>query len=133
MANIEKFEDIQAWLKARELAQIIYKFSQQSPFGKDFKLKDQILGSSGSVMDNIAEGFDRGGNKEFIHFLTISKASAAEVKSQPYRGLDRNYIDRGEFDTTYVLANVIGKMFTGLIKYLNKTEIKGFKYKDRKN
>ncbi|MEM6525042.1 MAG: four helix bundle protein [Bacteroidota bacterium] len=133
MANIEKFEDIQAWQKARELAKVIYEFSRQSPFDRDFKLRDQILGSSGSVMDNIAEGFDRGGNKEFIHFLTISKASAAEVKSQLYRALDRNYIDQDEFDGTYLLADEIGKMITGLIKYLNKSEIKGLKFKDRTN
>ncbi len=133
MTKIQRFEDILAWQKARKLAQTIYELSEQSPFNKDFKLKDQIRGSSGSVMDNIAEGHDRGGNKEFVHFLTISKGSAGEVKSQLYRALDRKYIDKSVFDATYDLADQVGRMLAGLISYLNKSDIKGLKYKDRKN
>ncbi|MEM1407115.1 MAG: four helix bundle protein [Bacteroidota bacterium] len=133
MANIEKFEDIQAWQKARELAHVIYKLCEKTSLKKDYRLKDQILGSSGSVMDNIAEGFDRGGNKEFVHFLTISKASAGEVKSQLYRALDRKHIDRSTFETIYAQADEICKMLAGLIVYLNKSDLKGIKYKDRRN
>lgn len=132
MATIRKFEDIEAWQKGRELSKRIYSITGQNSFARDFKLKDQILGSSGSVMDNIAEGFERGGNNEFIHFLTISKGSAGEVKSQLYRALDRNYINETTFREIYDLADDISRMIAGLISYLNKTDIKGLKYKDRK-
>ena len=133
MAKIEKFEDIKAWQKARELAHVLYNLSEETPLKKDYKLKDQILGSSGSVMDNIAEGFDRGGNKEFVHFLTIAKASAGEVKSQLYRALDRKHINQSIFENIYDQTDEICKMLAGLITYLNRSDLKGIKYKDRKN
>lgn len=96
MAKIERFEDLQIWQKARKLADDIFvKFISKAD-NRDFALKDQINRSSGSVMDNIAEGFNRGGNKEFLQFLYISKASLAEVLSQLYRISDRNYIAKDE-------------------------------------
>ena len=117
MATIKRFEDIQAWQKGRELSQIIYTITHQVDFSKDPELKGQILASSGSIMDNIAEGFERGGNNEFIHFLTISKGSAGEVKSQLYRALDRKYIDEKKFKIIYDLADDIFRMIAGLISY----------------
>lgn len=86
---INSFEDIIAWQKARELDKVIFNLIQNSTIKSDFALKDQMLRSSGSIMDNIAEGFDRDGNKEFIHFLTISKGSCSELRSQLYRAMDR--------------------------------------------
>ena len=128
MATIEKFEDLEVWRKARELCKKIFLLTQKEKFPKDFSLKDQIKRSSGSGMDNIAEGFERGGKKEFIQFLFIAKSSLAETKSQLYRALDYGYITNNEFDETYKECNDIAKMIMGLIKYLKRTEYKGIKF-----
>lgn len=131
MATINRLEDIAAWQKSRELNQLIYGFSKTQHFSNDYALKNQILRSAGSVMDNIAEGFERSSKLEFINFLSIAKGSAGEVKSQLYRVVDREYISTDEFENAYRLVNDIGKMIMGLIEYLNKTEIKGKKFEGR--
>jgi four helix bundle protein len=92
MATIIKFEEIEAWQKARVLAGEIFKLSNDTPLNKDFRFRDQINAAVGSIMDNIAEGFERGGRLEFLNFLTIAKGSCAEVRSQLYRVFDRKYI-----------------------------------------
>lgn len=97
MATIKSFEDILAWQKARILANRIYGLSCTGSFESDFKLRNQINGSSGSIMDNIAEGFERDGKREFIQFLSIAKGSAGEVRSQLYRALDRKHINEPTF------------------------------------
>lgn len=129
MATITKFEDIQAWQDARMLAHKIYELTLKTPFCKDFSLIDQIRRSSGSIMDNIAEGFERDGNKEFIHFITIAKGSLGEVKSETYRAFNRNYIT--EIDNQNILdkATSIGKQFGGLLNYLKKSDYSGNKFK----
>lgn len=133
MATISKFEDLEIWQLARELANEIFEAFIQSPdFAKDFKLKEQINGSSGSVMDNIAEGFERGGRNEFINFLTYSKGSVSEVKSQLYRAFDRKYINKKQFESMYDKADIIGKKTGSFIVYLNNSEHKGSKFKNRK-
>jgi len=129
MATFNQFEDIIAWQKARELCKLINVYTAYDAFSKDFKLVNQIKGSSGSAMDNIAEGFERGGNKEFIQFLFISKGSAGEVRSQLYRALDNEYINQEEFQKAYDLADEIGKLDRGLISHLKESELKGDKYK----
>ncbi len=131
MATIKKFEDLKVWQKARILCQQVFEITQKEPFAKDYKLKDQINGSSGSVMDNIAEGFGRQENNEFINFLTIANGSAMEVKSQLYRAFDRSYITKDKFEELSLQTDEISKMIFGLIAYLGKSDFRGQKFKAR--
>ncbi len=131
MATIKRFEDIEAWQKARVLAGEVYTISIETDLGRDFRFRDQVSASAGSVMDNIAEGFERGGKLELINFLTIAKGSCAELRSQLYRIKDRKYISEEKFNELYKLAEEIGSMLGGWIGYLNKSDIRGTKFKDR--
>ncbi len=116
----------------RELCKTIKEITTNGAFQKDYSLKDQIRRSLGSIMDNIAEGFGRGGNKEFIQYLSFSKGSAVEVQSQLYRALDYQYINQEIFDQLYESTNhIIGKI-NNLMKYLTSSENKGTKYKNTK-
>jgi four helix bundle protein len=129
MATFQRFEDILAWQKARILCKLLNGYTLKNLFSRDFKLVGQIKGSSGSAMDNIAEGFERGGNREFIQFLFISKGSAGETRSQLYRALDNEYISEKEFREAYDLAEEVSKLVAGLINHLKSSDIKGDKYK----
>ena len=129
MATIKRFEDLEVWQKARELCNLIYPLTLKDSFAKDFKLRDQINGSSGSVMDNIAEGFERDGKGEFRHFLSISKGSCGEVRSQLYRAIDRKHITQMEFDSVFIRCEELSKQLSSFISYLNSCEYKGRKYK----
>jgi four helix bundle protein len=131
MGTIKRFEDIQALKKARVLANEIFKLTKQGEFAMDCKLKDQINGSSGSVMDNIAEGFERDGRAEFIQFLSIAKGSAGECRAQLYRALDRSYITNEKFKELFNEVREISIMIAGMIAYLKKSDLKGVKFKDR--
>jgi four helix bundle protein len=116
MATIEKFEDIEAWQKARELTQEVYQITNQGNFSKDFGLRDQIRRAA--IMPNIAEGFGRGGNKEILQFLSMAKGSSSEVQAQLYIALDANYIKEDQFRLLYDLAQSSGKLIGGFICYL---------------
>ena len=130
MARIERFEDIIAWQKVRANDKEIFKMiTDSTDFSRDFSLVDQIKRVSGSIMDNIAEGFERGGNKEFIQFLFYSKGSSGEVRSQLYRALDRKYIDEITIDKFYAQTIEVSKLISGFINYLKDSDIKGEKYK----
>jgi four helix bundle protein len=129
MTTFQRFEDILAWQKARILCKLLNGYTLKNLFSRDFKLVGQIKGSSGSAMDNIAEGFERGGNREFIQFLFISKGSAGETRSQLYRALDNEYISDKEFREAYDLAEEVSKLVAGLINHLKSSDIKGDKYK----
>lgn len=131
MATINNFEELKVWQKARILCLEVYELITTEKFRKDYKLKDQINGSSGSVMDNIAEGFGRLGNSEFINFLTISNGSLLEVKSQLCRALDRKYITIEKFAELENLIQEICKMIAALIIYLGKSDFRGQKFKAR--
>ena len=131
MATIKRFEEIISWKEARELNKIIGNLIDSNRFKTNFRLINQIEGSAGSIMDNIAEGFERGGNKEFIQFLFISKGSCGELRSQLYRALDRNYITQQEFDLFSVHAMKISSLIQKLITYLENSELKGIKFKGR--
>ena len=117
--KIERFEDIKAWQEARELVKLVYRaINNNKMFGKDFRLVNQLQGSAVSTMANVAEGFARKSNKEFIQYLFISKSSAAEVQSHLYVALDQNYITEKDFNKIYEQAEIIAKMDSGFIKYL---------------
>lgn len=131
MATIKTFEDIEAWRKARQFCKEIYNLTLEGSFAKDFSLRDQINRSSGSIMDNIAEGFERGSKNEFIQFLSYSKGSAGEARSQLHRALDRNHITEAVFQKLSKESEEISKMIGGFTSYLNKSEIKGTKFKNR--
>lgn len=103
--------------------------TSKGSFERDFKLRDQINGSSVSIMDNIAEGYERDGKLKFRQFLSIAKGSCGEVRSQLYRAFDRNHITSQEFDSLKLQAEEISKQLKGFINYLNTSEMKGSKYK----
>ena len=132
MATIKNFEELKIWQKAKTVCKIIYHLTSESKFSKDFALKDQINRSSGSIMDNIAEGFGRNGNMEFINFLTYANGSAYECKSQLHRAFDRNYITLETQNELFQTIDEITKMLGPLISYLNSCEIRGIKFKGRK-
>lgn len=115
---IRRFEDIEGWQMARELTKSIYAITKQPLFAKDWELRNQIQSASGSVMHNIAEGFDAGSNPEFIRFLGYSQRSCTEVQSELYIALDQNYITKLEFNTLYEQADKTKKKIGGFIKYL---------------
>lgn len=119
MAKIERFEDIQAWQRARELNKDIYHITKDANFSKDFSLRDQIRRASVSVMANIAEGFGRRSNKEFANFLNMAHGSAAEVQCHLYIALDQTYIHRKDFEDLYDKINIVSKMIQKFMSYLN--------------
>ena len=126
--KITRFEDLEIWKEARELYKIVFQLSSIAPFCNDFKLRDQMRGSAGSVADNISEGFDRGGNKEFIQFLSVSKGSTGEVRSQSYRAFDSGYISQIELDDLLGRTDKLSRKTTNLIIHLKGSSQKGIKY-----
>jgi four helix bundle protein len=119
--KFERFEDIKTWQEARELVKLVYKaIKTNSEFQRDFRLANQIPAAAVSAMANIAEGFARHSNKEFIQFLFISKGSAAEVQSHLYVALDQNFIRKELFDSIYKSAETVSRMNSNLIKYLKE-------------
>jgi four helix bundle protein len=125
MATIKRFEDIESWKLGKELCSKIGKHIDEGKFKRNYRLIDQMEGSSGSIMDNIAEGFERGTKGEFILFLGYAKGSSGEFRSQLYRALNRVYITQAEFDEFYSLATSISGKLQKFIEYLLKTEIAG--------
>jgi len=128
MASIEKFEDIEAWQKARELTREIYRVTNRGAFAKDFSLRDQIRRASVSIMSNIAEGFGRGGNREFIQFLSMAKGSVSELQAQLYVAVDAGYLTKDQFQQIYSLSQSTGNLIGGFIRYLTKSANKGVKF-----
>jgi len=122
VAKIERFEDINAWQKARELNVKIYNITKNSHFSKDFSLRDQIRRASVSIMANIAEGFGRRSKKEFSNFLNMAHGSAAEVQCHLYVALDQSYINRDEFQELNGKVEEVSKMLQGFMNYLKALE-----------
>ncbi len=129
MATFTRFEEIVAWQSGRQLRRLIYVYTRKPVFAADRDLISQIRRAAQSVTSNIAEGHERGGNREFLQFLWIAKGSAAEVQDQLYTAIDEGYIDQNEFDTAYALAAKTSRQIGGLIAYLQNSEIRGQKFK----
>ena len=125
VAKIEKFEDMEVWKEARKVAKAVYACSRQGEFSRDFGLRDQLQRAAVSVMSNIAEGYERGTNKEFIQFLFIAKASAGEVRSQLYIALDLGYIDQDAFRQLNADLFSLSRQISGFIQYLRTSSLKG--------
>lgn len=121
MARIQKFENLDAWRKARELSNLVYKVTKFNQFARDYGLCNQIRRASVSVLSNIAEGFERANDKEFIRFLKIAKGSCGEVRAQLYIAFDLGYITIDEFSTMTSKATDVCRMIAGLIKYLQRS------------
>lgn len=115
MPTITKFEDLEIWKEARRLSKIIFDYTQKDLFSKDYRFKDQIRAAAGSIMDNIAEGFERSSRLEFINFLSYAKGSCGEVKSQLYRAKDQHYITDFDFNETYTAFNNLASNIAGFI------------------
>jgi len=130
MATFKKFEEIEAWQRARELTKQIYQITSEGAFSRDWGLKDQIRRASVSTMSNIAEGFERSGSGEFAQFLATAKGSAGEVRSQLYVALDQGYISLADFDPLKTRVTQISRMISGLMGYLRKSGLKGTKFKE---
>ena len=127
MAKIECFEDIEAWKVARVLANQVYDLSDKGPFSRDFGLRDQMRRAGVSILSNIAEGFERDGNNEFIQFLSQAKGSAGELRAQSYIAFDRKYISQPEFDDLQQRARQVSRMLSGFMNYLRRSDLQGRK------
>jgi four helix bundle protein len=126
--KIERFEDLEIWQEARDLCKFVFSITLSDAFKKDFKFRDQIRASSGSIMDNIAEGFERGGNKEFMQFLFIAKGSCGETRSQSYRAFDFQYLSNEEYALLSEKTTNLSKRISSFITYLKNSDLKGTKY-----
>jgi len=129
MSTFQSFEEIEVWQKARQLTKRVYQVSSKGPFARDFGLRDQMRRACVSIMSNIAEGYERGGTKEFLQFLSVAKGSAGEVRSQLYVALDEDYLTESVFEELSSHAREISRMLTGLMTYLRNSGLKGTKYK----
>ncbi len=129
MATFRRVEDIEAWQKARELTKMIYSVSGQGEFSRDFGLKDQIRRASVSIMSNLAEGFERDGNREFLQHLSIAKGSLGELRTQLIIALDQRYLSNEMSQELQNLSADTGRILAGLMIYLRKSGMKGLKFK----
>jgi four helix bundle protein len=132
MATINNFEELEIWIKARKLNKRVLEISQRESIKKDFRFYSQIRSSAGSIMDNIAEGFERDSRLEFINHLSYSKGSCGEIQSQLFRAFDDNTITEDEHNELILEYKTLARDIGNFIRYLNKSDIKGAKFLDRK-
>jgi four helix bundle protein len=126
--NVNRFEDLEIWQEARNLCKVIFTITSKEPFCNDFRFRDQRRSSVGSAMDDIAGGFDRGGNKEFYQFLSISKGSCGEARSQSYRAFDWRYISELDFKDLLERTDKLSRKTANLMNHLKNSTRKGLKY-----
>ena len=126
--QVKYFEDLEIWKDARVLTRAIYQLTSDSRFSKDFGLRDQIRRAAVSIMSNIAEGFERGGNQEFIQFLYVAKASCGEVRSQLYVAMDQSYLAQKDGEELAMSFKRLSIMISNLMDYLKRSGMKGSKY-----
>jgi four helix bundle protein len=131
MATINRFEDLEIWQLARVLYKKISQITKTLRESKEYRFAEQMQSAAGSIMDNIAEGFERNSRLEFLNSLSISKGESGEVKSQLYRCKDNCYITEEEFSKLYTETDILSKKIASFIIYLNKSEHKGLKFKNR--
>ena len=129
MATINRFEDIQAWQEARVLAKSVYAASANGGVARDFGLRDQVRRAATSVLSNIAEGFERGGDWEFLHFLSLAKGSCGEMRAQLCVALDQGYLDEAAFRILYEHSDRISRILGGFMIYLRHSPLRGPKFK----
>lgn len=127
--TIEKFEDLIIWQLGRELAKEVYELTKADCWKEDYEFRGQIRSSSGSVPDNIAEGFEREGNNEFVNFLSIAKGSCGECRSQIYRAYDRHYLDKEKFEFFLSKTTILSVKIHNTMTSVNSSGIKGSKFK----
>lgn len=125
---VKRFEDLEVWKEARRLTQAVYQLTKNEKFSRDFALRDQIRRAAASIMSNIAEGFERGGNQEFVHFLYVAKASCGEVRSQFYVAFDQGYMPKTESEESIVSFRRLSGMIGNLINHLRRSGMKGAKF-----
>lgn len=130
--QVKNFEDLEIWKDARALTRGIYQLTRDSKFSKDYGLRDQIRRAAVSIMSNIAEGFERGGNQEFIQFLYVAKASCGEVRSQLYVAVDQSYVVQKDCEELRKSFRRLSIMISNLIDYLKHSRMKGAKYDSSK-
>jgi len=131
MATINRFEDLEIWQLARNLYRKISRLAEKIRKNHDYRFADQMKAAAGSIMDNIAEGFERNSRLEFLNSLSISKGESGELKSQSYRSLDDNYISEKDFEELYEDTDKVSKKIANFVKYLNNSKIRGLKFKNR--
>jgi len=129
MATVARFEDLDVWQKARALVNEVYALTQDNAFGRDFVLRDQIRRAAVSVMANIAEGFERGGDREFRQFLAVAKGSCGELRSHLWAALDQGYVTQAQHGEMRKRAEEVGRMIAGLMRHLRRSPLRGSKYK----
>jgi four helix bundle protein len=123
----KEIEELKSWQKGRELTNQIYRISSAGSFAKDFGLRDQMRRAGISILSNIAEGFERGGDKEFLQFLAIAKGSAGELRSQLYIAMDQGYVSSNQFEELAGSVTEISKLLAGMMKYLKESSLRGNK------
>ena len=129
MARLQRFEELVGWQRARELAREIYRVSGSGKFARDYALRDQIRRAVVSILSNIAEGFERGGDGEFVQFLAGAKGSAGEVRAQLYVALDQGYLTESEIGELIHKTAEVSRLIAGLMTYLQSSDLKGSKYR----
>ncbi|NCA77070.1 MAG: four helix bundle protein [Alphaproteobacteria bacterium] len=129
MMKVLRFEELEVWKDARVICGSVNEICNVGSFRSDYKFRDQVRSSAGSIMDNIAEGFERDGRKEFIQFLSIAKGSCGEIRSQLYRAIDYGYISAEKAAGLLEQTLVLSKKLSCLMTYLKSSQIKGLKFK----